>query len=113
MQNGHRGAAIPGLQTKRKVLENEQKRLKEYTERELSAAGIDKVNTGIGTVSLRNSPPSVKVLDLDRIPKEFLTPQEPKVDKRGLLKAYKEMTDVDLEKMGFEIVAGKLTLQFR
>lgn len=101
------------LSEKRKVLENEQKRLKEYTERELSAAGIDKVNTGIGTVSLRNSPPSVKVLDLDRIPEEFLTPQEPKVDKRGLLKAYKEMTDVDLEKMGFEIVAGKLTLQFR
>ena len=101
------------LADKRKALESRMEWLKEYVERELAAAGIDKVKTRIGTVGFRNAPPSINILDISRIPKDYLIPQDPKVDKRGLLRDFKNRADVDLAAMGFEIIDGNRTLQFR
>lgn len=101
------------LADKRKALEDQVEWLKEYVARQLAAAGIDKVKTRIGTVGFRNAPPSINILDISRIPKDYLIPQEPKVDKRRLLKDFKNRADVDLAAMGFEIIDGNRTLQFR
>ena len=101
------------LADKRKSLEAQVERLKEYVERELEAAGIDKIKTTIGTVGFRKAPASVEILDVGKIPMEFLIPQDPKVDRRGLLNAFKNRTDVNPAEMGFIIIDGKRTLQFR
>jgi len=101
------------LADKRKALEDKVEWLKEYVSRELAAAGIDKVKTRIGTVGFRNTPPSINILDISRIPKDYLIPQDPKVDKRRLLRDFKNRADVDLAAMGFEIIEGNRTLQFR
>lgn len=99
------------LQERRRTLENEQKRLKEYTEEQLQKAGIKKVKTVIGTVSLRKSPPSVEILDAKLIPEEFLTYQEPRVNRRELLKAFNDMDET--EQIGFRVISDKTTIQFR
>jgi hypothetical protein len=97
------------LAERRKVLESQQERLKAYVERELSSAGIDKVKTSIGIFGFRKAPPSIEILDISQIPAEYLIPQEPKVDKKGLLNHFKETG----EAIGFRVIDDKRTLQFR
>jgi hypothetical protein len=75
------------LTARRRALENKADRLREYLERELTFAGIDKVKTELVTVSIQSNPPSVEITG--EVPAEYLVAQEPKVDKRGILEALK------------------------
>jgi len=97
------------LYEKRKALEMRQERLKAYVEEQMTAARIDKVKTTIGNVGFRKAPPSIEVIDISLIPEAYLIPQEPKVDKKGLLNHYKETG----EAIGFRVIDDKRTLQFR
>lgn len=98
------------LSEKRKALENEQKRLKKYTETQLTASGIDKVKTGIGTVGFRKSPASVEVIDKHDIPDHFARTVI-EVDKKKILAWFTETGEK--EGPGFRIIDSKRTLQFR
>lgn len=59
------------LAEKRRVLENKQKNIKSYLENQLRVMEIDKVKTPLFTVSLQKNPPSVEILDENKIPEQF------------------------------------------
>lgn len=59
------------LADKRRVLENKQKNIKGYLENQLRVMEIDKIKTPLFTVSLQKNPPSVEILDEDKIPEQF------------------------------------------
>lgn len=68
---------------------NAVERIKQAIYDAMMVTGRDKVKTDIGTYSLQKNPPSVEITSLDKIPESYLIPQEPKVDKRGIIQAYK------------------------
>ncbi len=51
----------------------------------LEAAGLQKLQAGLFAVAIQASPPALSIGIGAEIPAEYLTPQEPKVDKRRLL----------------------------
>lgn len=66
--------------------------LKNYLLETLQATAKDKIMTDIGTVSRRKSPPSVNVVDIQKIPKSYFftpPPPAPTLDKRGVLEDLK------------------------
>lgn len=78
------------LAGRRKALENKQDGMKKYLENHLKFMGIDKIKTPIFTVALQNNPPSVNVLDEDKIPEQFKkTVTTVSVVKKDLLEALK------------------------
>ena len=68
-----------------------------------------KIQTEIGAWSIRKNPPKCVILDANAIPEEYLIPQEPKVDSRAILNAYRENGEI-VE--GVDIVTGE-SVQFR
>lgn len=64
-------------------------RLTERLQAGLEVACLDKMKAGLFTVAIQASPPTVEIARDAEIPSEFLTAQEPKVDRRGLLAAVK------------------------
>lgn len=99
------------LAEKRRALESQQEWLKAYTESQLILAGVKKVKTSIGTVAFRKAPPSVEIIDIQKIDDAYLIKQEPKVNKRAILQAWKEKGEKPCD--GVHIVDDKITLQFR
>lgn len=77
------------LKGRRQALENKVARMKDYLFEQLEKAGIDRVKRPLITVSIQNNPPSVKVIDEKLIPSNFMIPQEPKMDKKGILERLK------------------------
>lgn len=80
-----------------KALETRKHRLSERAEMTRTAiaiamdqAGKKKVETALGTVSVRSVPPSVQVTEEAEIPTEFWRSSEPKLDKKALLAALKD-----------------------
>ena len=70
---------------KQKTVENSIERMKSVVKKFLKAQGKDKESAGTFTVYLSKST-MVNVVDETQVPKEFLIPQEPKVDKSSILK---------------------------
>lgn len=94
----NRSADVEALDTEIKRLQNKKNSAKADVERlrnsimaAMQAVQKTKVKTLIGTFSLKESKKLITHLDeddaFDEIPEEFLTPQPPKVDTKGL-KAY-------------------------
>ncbi|MGG1659555.1 siphovirus Gp157 family protein [Brevibacillus sp. NRS-1366] len=81
------------LTEKAKSLENRHDRLKQYLEDSLKQANIKKLKAGLFDVRLQNNPPSVVIHNEKAVPEEFKIPQEPKIDKKGLLEALKAGKD--------------------
>lgn len=84
------------------------------TRRALIASGmeisaIDKLETPAGTVSVKNVPPSVRVIEEADIPPRFWKPQAPKLDKKELLAALKAKEIIP----GAELSNGSRTIQIR
>lgn len=79
------------LAEKRKSIENNIKRLKQYAEDSLRTTGERKVKTRLFTFTIQKNPPSVVVDDEKLIPKRYYIEQEPKLDKRKLINELKEM----------------------
>jgi seryl-tRNA synthetase len=77
------------LADRRKAMEAEAERLKDYTFTTLQNAGLSKIKGSLLTVSLQNNKPSV-VVDETELADEWLIPQPPKPDKARLYEALKE-----------------------
>lgn len=78
------------LNRKKIALENKVNWLKEYLDFNFRQLGIDKVSDTILTLSMQKNPPSLEVVDEDKIPSKYKIPQPDKIDKRSALKDYKE-----------------------
>lgn len=75
----------------RKSAENKLEKFKEYVKANMERLGLDKVETGIGTLSIRKNPISVEIIDEDKIPSEFKTiVQTVKTDKKAIADRFKE-----------------------
>lgn len=79
------------LNDNRKALENKVSRLKEYTKECLERTGKKKVETKLGNISIRKTPPSVNILDETKIPLEYIGIKEiTSIDKKLLLSDLKD-----------------------
>lgn len=61
----------------------------------MKATGKTKVRTELFDCRVQKNPPSLKIDMPDRVPEEFLIPQEPKIDTVGIKKELKEGTVFD------------------
>ena len=81
---------IKRLQEKKKALNSNKVNLKRYVETEMQKLGKRKIKTPLFTFGIQANAPSLDIIDDRYIPKEFYEPQEPKLNKRELLKALKQ-----------------------
>ena len=82
------------LAERRRAIENNVRRLKDYAQQNMEQSGIDRAKDALFTISLQNSPPSVRVEDEGAIPRDYYIEQAPKLDKRSILEALKSGSDV-------------------
>ena len=91
------------LADKRKVIENTVARLKARVSEYMLIAGESKIKAGTFTFAMQNSPPSLDVVDQDKIPMSYYVEQAPTLDRKGILDALKAGEEV----MGCAIKQGK------
>ena len=87
------------IATRRKAIENNSERLKMYLADCMRVTGKTKFKTARHSFGIAKNPPSLRLIEGRTIPAEYLTPQEPKVEKRQIiadLKAGKEMDFAEL-----------------
>ena len=72
---------IRRLTERKKVLDNCKKRMKDNLKEAMIATGKTKFDTPLFKFWIQKAPPSVTLTEGAEIPEEFLTPQEPKVNK--------------------------------
>ena len=84
---------IDRMTARKKTLDNSVNRLKDSMLNYMLVANANKVEAGLFTVSLGKSA-SVAVTDMSQLPKEFLLPQDPKVDKKGIADALRKGEEV-------------------
>lgn len=92
-------AEIDRLQDRKAVLENTVKRAKEAMKVAVETSGENSYNCGTFKVSVSKSQPKVIIDDpyLENIPKRYLIPQDPTIDKKAILADLKaEKTPDDL-----------------
>jgi|SRR5690625_1999315 len=77
------------LAERRRSIENDIKRLKEYAEETLRTTGNRKIKTGLFTFAIHKNPPSVQVFNETIVPKEYFIIPEPKLDKKKIQEAIK------------------------
>jgi prophage DNA circulation protein len=78
------------LAKKRRARENAAAWLKRYAKQQMEQAGKRKISDGVLTVALQKNPARLKLnIDEAMVPDEYLLPQPPKVDKRGIADALK------------------------
>lgn len=78
------------LSERASIRRNRADALKRYLLEQLTAAGKASVAGKLFTVSVQASPASVKVTDTAAVPAEYLIPQPPKVDAKGILAVWRE-----------------------
>ena len=100
------------LAQRRKVLENKADWLKYYLKDSMINANLDKVEGTVLTVSLRKSPPSVKVISEDDIPQEYrrVIPESWQPDKKSIIDYFKETGEVIA---GVEMITDNKSIQIR
>lgn len=62
---------IKRLQDYKKFTKNKIDSYKEYVKNNMDLLGIDKIQTELGTITVANSPLSVEIIDIDKIPNEY------------------------------------------
>ena len=88
---------------RRKSLEKRVDNTKAYLFEQMELAGMDKVKRPTLTVSIAKNPPSLEVIDPEKIPSLFMIDQDPVIDKKALLTALKNGAEID----GCAIKQGK------
>ena len=83
------------LANRRKSLENRVSNTKAYLFEQMKNAGLEKVKRPTLTVSIANNPPSVEVIDPDKIPSLFMIEQKPVIDKKAILVALKNGAEIE------------------
>lgn len=75
----------------------------------MEIGGLRRLETALGTISVKTVPPSVVVTEEADIPPEFWKRGDPKLDKRALLEALKDGTPIP----GATLSNGGATIQLR
>ena len=90
-------AEIKRLQVRKKAIEGNTDRLKRTLEESMRATGKTKFKTNLFSFGIQKNPPSVKVDEghLERIPLEYLIPQDPKIDKKRILQELKAGAELE------------------
>ncbi|MCO8297232.1 siphovirus Gp157 family protein [Tetragenococcus halophilus] len=86
---------IQRLNERKTALNNNVRFLKEYLQNEMEKVGKDKIKSDLFTVGIQNNPPSVHVGDEKKIPRDYFTEQEPKLDKTRLKNELKSGVEID------------------
>lgn len=73
----------------RNSLTANKERLKTYLEGAMRETGLTKFKTSLHSFGIQKNPQSVRLVEGETIPEQFLVPQEPKVDKKAILAALK------------------------
>lgn len=90
------------LADKRKSLENKTKWLKYYLQNNMERLGNKKIKAGIFNLNIQKNPPSVNVVDEEKIADDYFV-IERKLDKKKLKDDLKDGKEID----GAELVQGE------
>ena len=94
---------VDRLNAQRKTLSNRVQALKDYLQENMNVMGKKKVESGLFTVAIQKSPPTLKIDDDKYIPDGYWIPQPPKLDRKELLQDMKLGEEIE----GVEIVQGE------
>ena len=94
---------VERLNSKVKTLNNNKDRMKNALQDAMIQTDNKEFKTDLFNFKIQNNPPSVKVLQESEIPEQYFIPQEPKLDKKGILAELKAGKDIQ----GVEIVQGQ------
>ena len=83
-------AEIARLTERKKHIEANVDRMKRSLETAMRLTGKTKFKTSLFSFNIQKNPASLKIDNPDRVPDEFLIPQEPKVDSAAIKKELKE-----------------------
>ena len=83
------------LAGRRKNISANIDRMKRALESSMRATGKTKFKTTLFSFGIQKNPASLKIDNPDRVPAEFLIPQDPKIDTVGIKKELKEGTVFD------------------
>lgn len=81
--------AMDNLKARASRLGEQKKNLRTSLCVAMELAELPKMETPVGTVSLKRVPPDLEIVDESAIPARFFKPQEPKLDRMGLKAALK------------------------
>lgn len=88
-------AEIARLTERKKHIEANVDRMKRSLETAMRLTGKTKFKTSLFSFNIQKNPASLKIDNPDKIPAEFLIPQDPKIDTVGIKKELKEGTVFD------------------
>jgi len=88
-----RKAEIDRLSSRNKTAENSIKRIKQSIEMAMRASGRPKIKTALFSFGIQKNPPSLKIDQPDKVPAEYLIPQDPKMDNAGIKKFLKSLDE--------------------
>lgn len=87
------------LTARRKSLENNTKRMKEYMQLIMIQIGKPKVKTRLFNMNIQKNPASAEILDIDNVPSGFWTVPAPTVNKSAVRDYLKENGDQEWAKL--------------
>lgn len=83
------------ISEQRKVLENKLDNFKQYVKECMEQNGINKIETGLGTISIANNPISVEIENEEEVPDEFKAViTTTKIDKTKIKDNFKETGEI-------------------
>lgn len=82
------------LAKKRRSLENRIDSLKQYLESQLMALDSRKVRTDLFSVWIQKNPPSVKIIDEDNLPEQYVSYQK-RIDRQELINDLREGKEIE------------------
>lgn len=82
-------AELKRLKARKDAIEANADRLKKSLEEAMRVTGKTKFKTAMHSFGIQKNPQSVRLVEGETIPEQFLVPQEPKVDKKAILAALK------------------------
>ncbi len=81
---------------KKKILEHKIDRMKKSLQGTMELMGKTKIKTSLFSFNIQNNPASVVVeVDIDKIPKKYLKPADPTIDKKLLKEDLKAGVELD------------------
>ena len=83
------------ISEQRKVLENKLDNFKQYVKECMEQNGIEKIETGLGTISIAKNPISIEIENEEEVPDEFKTTiTTTKIDKTKIKDNFKETGEI-------------------
>lgn len=103
---------ITRLSNRKRAIDNKVSWLKGYLLQEMLNSAIDKVHGKIVTLSLRNAPPSVNILDKNAVPENYrrVIPESWDINKSAILENFKTTGEIP---NGCEVITNTKSLMIR